>query len=71
MEILNLNVNENYNDWGIKRTSKSKTIVLQNKSQEFEVFKFQWTFLFITLQMEECLWRLNALKMKNTLIWLL
>ena len=45
MEILNLNVNENYNDWGIKRTSKSKTIVLQNKSQEFEVFKIPMDIL--------------------------
>ena len=45
MEILNLNVNENYNDWGIKRTSKSKTIVLKNKSQEFEVFKIPMDIL--------------------------
>ena len=45
MEILNLNMNENYNDWGIKRTSKLKTIVLQNKSQEFEVFKIPMDIL--------------------------
>jgi len=45
MEILNLNVNENYDDWGIKRTSKTKTIVLKNKSQEFEVFKIPMDIL--------------------------
>ena len=39
MEILNLNVNDNYQEWGIKRTAKQKTIVLKNSSQEYDVYK--------------------------------
>lgn len=39
MEILNLNVNDNYQEWGIKRTAKQKTIILKNSSQEYDVYK--------------------------------
>lgn len=39
MEILNLSVNDNYQEWGIKRTAKQKTIVLKNSSQEYDVYK--------------------------------
>ena len=38
-EILNLNINDNYNEWNIKRTAKQKTIVLKNTSQEYDVYK--------------------------------
>lgn len=39
MEILNLSVNENLEDWGIKRTAKTKVLVLKNESVEYTVFR--------------------------------
>lgn len=39
MEILDLSVNENLDEWGIKRTSKQKNIVISNEAKEYEVYK--------------------------------
>ncbi len=39
MEILDLNVNENFDDWGIKRTSKQKKIIISNEAKEYEVYE--------------------------------
>lgn len=39
MEILNLSVNENFEEWGIKRTAKQKILVLKNESVEYDVYK--------------------------------
>lgn len=39
MEILNLSVNENLEEWGIKRTAKQKILVLKNESVEYDVYK--------------------------------
>ena len=39
MEILNLFVNENLEEWGIKRTAKQKVLVLKGKAVEFDVYK--------------------------------
>ena len=39
MEILNLSINENLEEWGIKRTAKQKILVLKNESIEYDVYK--------------------------------
>lgn len=39
MEILNLLINENLDEWGIKRTAKQKVLVLKNESIEYDVYK--------------------------------
>lgn len=39
MEILNLSINENYEEWGIKRTAKEKILVLKNESVTYDVYK--------------------------------
>lgn len=39
MEILNLSVNENFEEWGIKRTAKQKILVLKNEAVEYDVYK--------------------------------
>ncbi|HHU80318.1 MAG TPA: hypothetical protein GXZ35_03155 [Acholeplasmataceae bacterium] len=38
MEILNLKINDNLDDWGIKRTAKQKILVLNNESIEYDVY---------------------------------
>lgn len=49
MRVLDLMINENLTDWGIERTSKQKTIVMKNKSIDFDVYKIPIDLLVYNL----------------------
>ena len=39
VNILDLNENDNYGDWGIEETNKTKIIIFKNASKEYNVYK--------------------------------
>lgn len=49
MRVLDLTINENLTDWGIERTSKQKTIVMKNRSIDFDVYKIPIDLLVYNL----------------------
>ncbi|MBR2892116.1 MAG: hypothetical protein IKC22_07090 [Bacilli bacterium] len=49
MRVLDLTINENLTDWGIERTSKQKTIVMKNRSIDFDVYKIPIDLLLYNL----------------------
>ncbi len=49
MRVLDLTINENLTDWGIEITSKQKTIVMKNRSIDFDVYKIPIDLLVYNL----------------------
>ena len=49
MRVLDLTINENLTDWGIERTSKQKTIVMKNRTIDFDVYKIPIDLLVYNL----------------------
>lgn len=49
MRVLDLTINENLTDWRIERTSKQKTIVMKNRSIDFDVYKIPIDLLVYNL----------------------
>ena len=39
VNILDLNENDNYGDWGIEETNKTKIVIFKNASKEYNVYK--------------------------------